>query len=203
MDNLFEHFGEWGAVIFFIVIYGVALIFIPFQKKTDKKPSLAYLAFIVAFAIEMHGIPFSMYVIASVIGRYLPEGFLWGHTLINQIGYLGLYLNVAFAIAGLTIVILGWYQIYHGYWKKVQGTGQVVTRGIYRYIRHPQYSGLILIAFGMLCGWATLTNIIMFPIIVMLYVRLAKKEEKNMISEFGDEYVVYMKKTKRFIPFVL
>lgn len=203
MNELLEHYGEWGAVIFFIIVYGVALAFMPFRKKMEKKPSYTYLAFVIAFAIEMHGIPFSMYVIASIIGRQLPVGFLWGHTLIDQIGYLGLYLNIIFAFLGMMIIILGWYQIYHGYWKKVKGTGKVVKTGIYRFIRHPQYTGLLMIAFGMLCGWATLTNLIMFPIIVFLYINLAKKEEKDMISEFGDEYIVYMKKTKRFIPFVL
>jgi protein-S-isoprenylcysteine O-methyltransferase Ste14 len=54
----------------------------------------------------------------------------------------------------------------------------------------------------MVFGWATLTNLIMLPILGILYYRLSVKEEKMMIEEFGDAYIAYMKKTKRFIPFV-
>lgn len=202
MNSLSEHFGQWGAVIFFIIIYGGALLFIPFYKKMDKKPAGTYLAFVIAFAIEMHGIPFSMLLIGSILGRYLPEGILWGHTLISDIGYIGLYLNVILAVSGLVMIIIGWYNIYHGYWKKVDGSQTIVDTGIYRLIRHPQYLGLMLIAVGMVCGWATLTNLIMLPILGVMYFRLAVKEEKMMIEEFGDAYVAYMKKTKRFIPFI-
>lgn len=202
MESLSGHFEQWGAVLFFIIIYGGALLFIPFYKKMDKKPAGTYLAFVIAFAIEMHGIPFSMMLIGSILGRFLPEGILWGHTLIHDIGYIGLYINFVFAVSGLVLIIMGWYQIYHGYWKKVDGSQTVVDQGIYARIRHPQYLGLMLIATGMVCGWATLTNIIMLPIVCVMYHRLAVKEEKMLIEEFGDAYVAYMKKTKRYISFI-
>jgi len=202
MEILSGHFGQWGAVLFFIIIYGGALLFIPFYKKMDKKPAGTYLAFVIAFAIEMHGIPFSMMLIGSILGRFLPEGILWGHTLIQDIGYFGLYINIVLAVSGLVLIIMGWYQIYHGYWKKVDGSQTVVDQGIYARIRHPQYLGLMLIATGMVCGWATLTNIIMLPIVCVMYHRLAVKEENMLIEEFGDAYVAYMKKTKRYIPFI-
>ncbi len=203
MEQFMEHFEQWGAVIFFILVYGIALLFIPFYKKMQRKPASTYLAFVVAFAIEMHGIPFSMNIIASIIGRSLPEGVLWGHTLISEIGYLGLYLNIIFACLGLLMIIFGWYQIYHGYWKKVKGSGHIVEDGMYKYIRHPQYTGLMLIALGMMLGWLTLTNLIIFPFMIYMYVRLAKKEEQDMIEEFGEAYVMYKKRTKMFIPKVI
>jgi len=197
-----DHFHQWYAVIIFIIIYGSVLLFMPFYSKMEKKPKGVYLAFVIAFAIEMHGIPFSMYLISIVIGRYLPEGILWGHTLIGSVGYLGLYLNIILVVIGMLIIIIGWYHIYHGYWKKVKGRGHVCQSGIYRYIRHPQYTGLMFIALGMLAGWATLTNILLFPVIVYMYVRLAKKEEAMMIEEFHEEYRLYQEKTKKFIPFI-
>jgi protein-S-isoprenylcysteine O-methyltransferase Ste14 len=202
METLTEHFGNWFGVVFFIFLYGSILFFIPFYKKMDKKPAGAYLAFVIAFAIEMHGIPFSMYLISMVIGRYLPEGILWGHTLIGSIGYLGLYLNIVFVCLGFIMIIMGWYTIYHGYWKKIKGSGHICSRGIYRFIRHPQYTGLMLIALGMLMGWATLPNLLIFPIIIYMYVRLAKREEADMIKEFNEEYIIYKEKTRMFIPFV-
>lgn len=203
MNELMEHFGQWGAVIFFIIVYGIAILFIPFNKKMERKPAYAYLGFVIAFAIEMHGIPFSMMLIASLVGRALPEGILWGHTLIDYVGYTGLYLNIGLALLGMILIIFGWYQIYHGYWKKVDGSGQIVNDGLYTYIRHPQYTGLMLIALGMVLGWATLTNLVMLPIVIFMYYRLSLKEEKQMIEEFGDAYIIYMKHTKRFIPWII
>ncbi len=202
MENFMDHFHQWGAVIFFVLIYGIALLFLPFHQKMQRKPAATYFAFVLAFAFEMHGIPYSMYLIGSIIGRYLPVGILWGHTLFDYIGYLGLYLNIAFACIGLIMIIFGWQAIYHGYWKHVKGKGHIVTSGIYKYIRHPQYAGLIMIAFGMLLGWATIPTLMIFPFIVYMYVRLAKKEELDMLNEFGEEYGSYMKRTKRFIPYI-
>lgn len=203
METLQDHFHQWGGVIFFIILYGVVLLFVPFYNKMQKKPATAYLAFVVAFAIEMHGIPLSMYLIGLIVGHYLPEGILWGHTLIDVIGYTGLYINITLALIGFALIILGWYRIYHEYWSKDKGAGRVVKTGVYRFIRHPQYTGFILITLGMIAGWATLPSLILFPLIIWLYVRLAKKEERDLIEEFGEEYKMYMRHTKRFIPYII
>lgn len=202
MEGFLDHFNQWGAVIFFVIVYGVALVFLPFYEKMQRKPASVFFAFVLAFAIEMHGIPFSMLLINIIIGRFLPEGILWGHTLIDYIGYWGLYLNIIFVIIGLLMIIFGWHAIYHGYWKQVKGKGKVVKTGIYKWIRHPQYAGLLIIGIGMILGWATLTSLLLYPIMILMYVRLAKKEEKDMLEEFGEEYRTYMQSTKRFIPFI-
>jgi protein-S-isoprenylcysteine O-methyltransferase Ste14 len=55
----------------------------------------------------------------------------------------------------------------------------------------------------MLAEWATLPLLILYPVIVLMYVRLAKREETDMINEFGEVYREYMKQTKMFIPFVV
>lgn len=203
METLEGHFHQWGAVLFFIVLYALFLLFVPFYKKMNRKPATAYLAFVLAFAIEMHGIPMSMYAISWVYGKTLPEGVLWGHTLFDQIGYLGMALNIVCSIIALLIIGNGWYNIYHRYWSKGSGKGSVVKTGVYRYIRHPQYTGFMLLTFGMILEWATLPMLLMWPLVVWMYVRLAKREEKDMVEEFGEEYVRYMMITKRFIPFVI
>ncbi len=202
METFESHFQNWFGVLLFTIIYGVVILFLPFYKKMDKKPVGTYFAFVIAFAIEMHGIPFSMYVISWIIGKNLPEGILWGHTLFDKIGYTGMYINIGCSLIGLTMIIIGWRTIYKKYWSKEEGNGVLVTSGIYRFIRHPQYTGLFLISTGMLCEWATLSLLILYPVIIILYVRLAKREEKQMIAEFGQEYIDYMKKSKRFIPFL-
>ncbi|AWW28512.1 isoprenylcysteine carboxylmethyltransferase family protein [Acetobacterium sp. KB-1] len=172
----------------------------PFYKKMDRKPAGTYLAFVIAFAIEMHGIPFSMYVISWIIGKNLPEGVLWGHTLFDTIGYWGMYINIACGAAGIFLIMNGWYSIYKKYWSKETGTGTLVETGIYKYIRHPQYAGLLLLSLGMMVEWVTLPLLILYPVMVFMYVRLAKKEEQDMIEEFGTDYQNYMSRTKMFIP---
>lgn len=203
MEMLQGHFHQWGAVIFFTVVYGIALLFVPFYKKMDSKPATAYMAFVLAFAIEMHGIPMSMYLISWVVGKNLPDGILWGHTLNSYIGYTGMYINIVLSLTSLGIIAAGWRQIYRNYWSKKEGEGRLVTTGVYRYIRHPQYTGFILLTVGMLVEWATLPMLIMWPFIVYMYYRLAKREEKDMLKSFGNEYVEYQKRTKMFIPYLI
>ena len=203
METTESHFLNWFGVVFFIVVYSIVLLFIPFYKKMGKKPVGTYIAFVVAFAIEMHGIPFSMYLISWVVGKSLPEGVLWGHTLFNSVGHLGMYINIGCAVIALCLIINGWYNIYKKYWSKEKGAGKLVTTGIYRYIRHPQYTGLLLLSLGMLIEWATLPLLVLFPVMVIMYVRLARREEKDMLGEFGEEYSAYKDRTKMFIPFVL
>lgn len=203
METLESHFYNWFGVLFFFLLYSIVLLFMPFYKKMDKKPAGTYLAFVIAFAIEMHGIPFSMYVISWMIGKNLPEGVLWGHTLISSIGFGGMYINIGCAVMALFLIISGWYHIHKNYWSKETGTGSLVKTGVYSYIRHPQYTGLLLLSLGMLAEWATLPMLLLYPVIVMMYVGLAKREEKDMLTEFGDEYREYMGNTKMFIPFVV
>ena len=114
-----------------------------------------------------------------------------------------MYINYACIIIAALLIINGWYNIYHKYWIKDKGTGMVVNKGVYKYIRHPQYTGFYLLTLGMLIEWVTIPMLLMWPVILVMYYRLAKKEEADMVEEFGDEYREYMKKTKMFIPFII
>jgi protein-S-isoprenylcysteine O-methyltransferase Ste14 len=128
---------------------------------------------------------------------------LWGHTLIQYIGLNGMYLAVAMYLVGGLLIFFGWQRIYRQYWSKEEGKGQLVTSGIYRYIRHPQYTGFLLITLGMLCEWATLPMLIMYPILVWLYASLARREEADMRTEFGPAYDEYRAQTGMFLPRLL
>jgi protein-S-isoprenylcysteine O-methyltransferase Ste14 len=72
--------------------------------------------------------------------------------------------------------------------------------GPYAYVRHPQYVGFILIMLGFLFQWPTLITLVMFPILVTMYVKLARREECEVLKEFGEEYRRYMESTPGFIP---
>jgi protein-S-isoprenylcysteine O-methyltransferase Ste14 len=111
-----------------------------------------------------------------------------------------MYIGTLLSLTGIVLVVMGWNVVYRRYWRKEAGQGELVTSGIYRYIRHPQYTGFLLITLGMLLDWATLPMLIMWPVMAVLYTRLAKKEEGDMIAEFGQKYVDYMQRTGRFLP---
>jgi protein-S-isoprenylcysteine O-methyltransferase Ste14 len=53
---------------------------------------------------------------------------------------------------------------------------------------------------GFLLQWPTVLTLIMFPILTLMYVRLARREEKESAAEFGDEYTKYMAGTAAFFP---
>lgn len=200
METTMSHFSHWGFVIIWSLLGAVFLLFTPFYKKSQRKPSGVYLAFMVAMAFEMFGIPMSMYILSWVFGKSIPEGIFWGHTLFQWIGHTGMYIGTVLILIGILLVILGWTVVYKRYWRKEEGKGELVTSGIYHYIRHPQYTGFLLITLGMLLDWATLPMLIMWPIMAVLYYRLAKKEEGYMLEQFGNQYVEYSQAAGMFLP---
>jgi protein-S-isoprenylcysteine O-methyltransferase Ste14 len=81
-------------------------------------------------------------------------------------------------------------------------TTQLVTTGIYKSIRHPLYSSLLLLAWGIFFkrpSWPG-GGLAAFASVCLLLT--ARAEEAECIRFFGPKYEAYMKKTRRFIPFV-
>ena len=158
------------------------------------------MAFVVAAAFEMFGIPLSVYFVAWAFGINYPTEFVWGHTLYPYIGLTGMWIGFGLNIIGAAFVVLGWRSIHKEYWSKDSGKGRLVTTGIYRFIRHPQYTGFLLITLGLLVHWATIPLIIMWPILVVLYYRLARYEEVALEDEFGEEYLKYKQNVSMLFP---
>jgi protein-S-isoprenylcysteine O-methyltransferase Ste14 len=78
--------------------------------------------------------------------------------------------------------------------------GDMAVSGPYSKIRHPQYLAFIIIMIGFLFQWPTLPTLIMFPVLVVMYVRLARKEEKEALMAFGERYASYMDFTPSLLP---
>ncbi len=76
----------------------------------------------------------------------------------------------------------------------------LVTDGLYRVVRHPQYAGLILGILGTLIQWPTLITLVMAPILVVTYYRLARREERKAVAQFGEQYRRYQARTPMLIP---
>ena len=197
-------YGLWGAVLFNILMFGgfVYLVFKP-QTKRDWRTLGAFTSFLVALFAEMFGFPLTIYILTSILGNKYPvldpfthiNGHLWvAFAGGSEIVYSILHpLSNILIYAGIGIIAIGWKGI-HG------GEGELVTDGIYRFVRHPQYSGFMVIILGFLIQWPTIITLIMAPVLTVMYIRLSKKEENKMIEEFGGEYLLYMNKVPRFIP---
>jgi len=79
----------------------------------------------------------------------------------------------------------------------------LVESGPFRFIRHPMYGSLILLGLGIYLKRVTvLTSALALVVVIALFVT-ALIEEREMLARFGEEYAVYMRRTKRFIPFLL
>jgi protein-S-isoprenylcysteine O-methyltransferase Ste14 len=182
------------------ILLGLFLVFIKFRRRIARLPSSIYLAFIVALYIEMYGFPLTMYLIASAFG-FNNAATLWylmtpftGYNLFVSI-FLGVILPISNVIilSSVFLIVFGWRKIF-------KAKGQLVTDGIYRHVRHPQYLGFILLTFGIDFLWVTFSTLILWPILAFLYYRLAKEEEKVMDEKFGEKYRKYAKETPMLIP---
>ena len=93
------------------------------------------------------------------------------------------------------LIAAGWRTLY-----AAQKAGQLATTGLYAHVRHPQYSGFVLIMFGFLLQWPTLLTLAMFPVLVWMYSRLSLYEERETEKTFGSDWRAYAARTPRFIP---
>lgn len=194
-----EGYSDWFKVAVWAILFGIFILFLPFRRKTQRRPTGVYLAFVVALAFEMFGIPLSIYFVTWTFGIYYPIEHVWGHTLYPYIGFTGMWVGFALNIIGIYFIILGWRSIHREYWSKESGKEKLVTTGIYRFIRHPQYAGFLLMTLGLLVHWVTILLLVMWPILVILYYRLAKQEEAILEEEFGERYLKYKRKVPMFL----
>lgn len=100
------------------------------------------------------------------------------------------------ALLGLGFFLVGAGQIYSN---KLRG-GAVVTGGLYRWVRHPQYASLMVLAFGLLLLWPRYYLLLAFVTMCFLYVALARAEERQMMAVDGATYARYFETTSMFFP---
>jgi protein-S-isoprenylcysteine O-methyltransferase Ste14 len=147
------------------------------------------MSWIIAFYISMQGIPTSIYTILWVFGTD-PAGWLPFNSLPLKI--LGLIL---FFVGGM-LIMLGWSKIFNS-------KDTLVTDGVYKYVRHPQYLGILLATLSLIVYSFSPISAMLWPVLVIIYYRLARKEERDVESKFGEKYREYRAKVSMFLPFSL
>jgi len=200
-------YGLWSLVIVNSVIF-ILFAYTFFKPRTgrDWRSFGAFSAFLVALFTEMYGFPLTIYLLSGWLQSHYPSVDWFSHDAGHLLEMLfGLktnphagpfhILSYIFIGGGFILISVGWKALYDA-----QQQHRLATSGIYSYVRHPQYDGFISVMFGFLLQWPTLLTLAMFPVLVFMYTRLARTEEREALAEFGDAYRVYMARVPRFIP---
>ena len=201
--------GDYGLWLLVVVNAGVVILFAAsfFHPRTrrDWRAMGAFSAFVVALFTEMYGFPLTIYLLSGWLGSRFPAlrpthggGHLWS----DLIGWKGDPHLSPFHLASDMMIFAGFWLIaaaWRALWA-AQRSHRLARSGPYARVRHPQYSGFLLIIVGFLLQWPTIPTLLMFPVLVAVYRRLAIEEERQLSAEFGDRWVRYSARTPRFIP---
>lgn len=200
-------YGLWSLVIINSLIFIVfAFSFARPQSSRDWRSFGAFSAFVLALFTEMYGFPLTIYLLSGWLGSRYP-GIDWlahdsGHVLEQLFGWRANPHFGPFHIASNILILAGFFLLSSA-WKvlyRAQRQHALAATGVYARIRHPQYVAFVIIMTGFLLQWPTLVTLIMFPLLVFMYIRLARREERAAVVEFGDDYVRYMQRTPPFFP---
>ena len=200
-------YGLWPLVIIHSAIFIIfAFSFTKPKTSRDWRSFGAFSAFLVALFTEMYGFPLTIYLLSGWLQQRFPGIDLFSH----EAGHLwhtvfGFESNAHFDPLHLlsNVLIFGGFYLLAKSWRVLyaaQKSHDLAITGPYSRVRHPQYVAFVVILFGFLLQWPTILTLLMFPILVVMYVRLAKREEKEAIEAFGERYLAYAVSAPAFFP---
>jgi len=207
MDSEAPAYGLWLLVVVNSAVFILfAYSFFKPKTKRDWRSFSAFSAFLVALFAEMYGFPLTIYFLSGWLQSRFPAVDWFshdaGHLLEMLFGWeanphFGPFHVLSFVLigGGFWLIAAAWRVLY-----TAQARHELATGGPYASIRHPQYVGFILVMLGFLVQWPTILTLAMFPILVWMYVRLARSEEREVAAEFGDAYRRYADRVPAFVP---
>lgn len=192
---------------------GNAALFIAFAfsfarplTSRDWRSFGAFSAFIVALFAEMYGFPLTIFLLSGWLQARWPsiDWFSHGAGHLPEM-LLGLGIDPHFGpfhLASIVLIIGGFWLVAAAWpvlWRAVR-TGTLATTGPYARLRHPQYLGFILIMTGFLLQWPTLVTLAMYPVLVVMYVLLAAREDREAAARFGDAHARWRAEVPGWLP---
>lgn len=203
-------YGLWSLVLInsaVFILFGLS--FVHPRSRRDWRAFGGFSAFVVALFTEMYGFPLTIYLLSGWLSRRFPGVNLlshdFGHLPEALLGWRG---NPHFSPLHIlsTLMIAGGFILLSSSWRvlyEAQTSHRLAVAGPYARVRHPQYLGFIVIMLGFLFQWPTLVTLLMFPILVVMYARLARREEREAQAAFGAVYDRYAAATPAFLPRLL
>jgi protein-S-isoprenylcysteine O-methyltransferase Ste14 len=196
-------YGLWFFALLNAAIF-IMFAFSFFKPKTprDWRSFGAFSAFLVA----LYGFPLTIYLLSGWLQTTYP-GIDWfshdaGHLPEMMFGWktnphFGPFHMISFILIGLGfwMISTAWQVLY-----QAQRSGTLATTGPYARVRHPQYVGFVLVLTGFLFQWPTLLTLAMYPVLLWMYVRLARAEERETRETFGAQFDAYAARVPAFIP---
>ena len=145
---------------------------------------------------SVYGLPLN-FLVQNPYTSWLTQ-YILPHFTFHQSMLAGLLIAISWPliIFGLIMFLWGFAQIYYAKFTR----GGEVSTGLYRYIRHPQYTALAIVGFGTTLFWSRFLVLVVFITMMFLYVVLARVEEQRCLRQFGDSYRDYLVRTGRFLP---
>jgi len=200
-------YGLWSLVIINSLVFIIfAFSFAKPKTSRDWRSFGAFSAFLVALFTEMYGFPLTIYLFSGWLAQRFPgidfQSHNAGHLLELFVGGTGNpHFGVLHILSNILIGLGFW--LLASAWKVLfaaQRNHQLATTGAYAHVRHPQYIGFVMIMTGFLLQWPTLVTLAMFPVLIVMYARLAGREARDARAEFGDAYLRYEARTPAFLP---
>jgi len=200
-------YGEWSlAVVYTLIFATIAFFFYRPKTGRDWWTFGAFTAFLAALFAEMYGFPLTIYLLSGWPGPRLPliESLPREVERVLEMMF-DWRANPPFGFFQIasTVLIVGGFVFLAAAWSvrhKAQQRGELAKTGVYARLRHPEYAAFVMIMIGFLLQWPTLITLAMFPILLLLYVRLARSEELEALKRFGESYRSYQTETPAFFP---
>lgn len=202
---------SYGYGLWFLVIVNSAVFIIFaasfFHPRTgrDWKALGGFSSFVVALMVEMYGFPLTIYLLSGWVGSRFESLTLThdgGHLWSELVGWEGDPHLSPFHLASYVFIGAGFWAIAAAWPILLRAAKDrtLATTGLYARVRHPQYVGFLAIMVGFLLQWPTVPTLVMFPVLIVIYRRLALQEERAVAAEFGAAWDDYARRTPRFIP---
>lgn len=185
---------RWAAVLFAVVWGGIEIL----QQIKQRQQSQGQTNYDKGSLMLLYGAIAVGYGIGIALAFTSHGRVRWGRPYLAIFGLLVIFAGVY--IRFIAMQALG---RHFSYAVSIREQHELIEQGLYRYIRHPSYLGVLLISLGIglaFANWISLVSLFMCPFIAFS-VRM-NVEEKALLKYFGARYVEYRKRTWRLIPWL-